>query len=383
MNKKIVGIFVCMLMVLTAFSAVATTTKQEKSSLVLSSVTPNDPGFSKQYYLQTTHRLMFVRINLFGKIPFLFPIPVKPDTDIDAPEAWGIETGSSDVVIAFVNSGIDYTHPDLKANIWNNTDEIPNNDIDDDDNGYIDDVMGWNFVQNNSDPKDEYYYGTVCAGIAGAVSNNGIGVAGICWNCSLMPLKVMNETGVSYWEDITKAIRYAADNGAKVICIAPGDYTAPTFVLDAVNYAYNKGVFLCAEVALNNKADKFYPAAYENVTAVAGINSVNKALYMTNYGDWVDICAPGSIGYTTTPTYPVYMSRAGLTQEYSFSGSYPAIVAGVAALLLSKNSSLTPDEVKALLCNNTDPYSGNKDIGSGRVNAYKALTALVNESLIR
>lgn len=378
-NKRVV-IFVCMLVMITAFSAVATTSKQEKSSLVLSTVTPNDPGFSKQYYLQTTHRMIVGYELLNGKIPIILPLFVKPDADIDAPEAWAIETGSPNVVIAIIDSGIDYMHPDLKANIWNNTDEIPNNGIDDDHNGYIDDVRGWNFVKNNNDPKDDNGGGTLTAGVAGAVGNNSIGIAGVCWHCKIMPVKVANETGYSYWEDIAAGIRYAADNGADVILISPGDYSAPTFVEDAVNYAYGKGVFLCAPTGggLVGKTNEFYPAAYKNVTAVGWTNHKDRVHFQSNYGEWVDIAASVVMIYSTMPTYDVYWNHVH-SKNYSWDGGpseAAAQVAGAAALLLSKDPLLTPAEVKALLCNNTDPYTGSHYIGTGRLNVFKALSAL-------
>jgi subtilisin family serine protease len=377
MRNKIVGILICMLMLLTAFSAVATTTKQEKSTLVLSTVTPNDPGFSNQYYLQTSNRLMWSSFRFPPKLPFL----VKPDADIDAPEAWAIETGSPDVVIAIIGSGIDYTHPDLQANIWNNNDEIPSNGIDDDLNGYIDDVMGWNFVKNNSDPKDDNGFDTMIAGIADAVGNNSIGIAGVCWHCKIMPVKVENETEYSTWEANAAGIRYAADNGADVILIMPGDVSAPTFIEDAVNYAYSIGVFLCAPGwTYSNKP--IYPAAYENVTAVGMTNPRDRAHFISSYGEWMDIAAPGMWIYSTTPTYQVPIN-GNFYENYSWTGATwfaAPQVAGAAALLKSKDPSLTPAEIKELLCNNTDPYTGSHYIGTGRLNVYKALAALANKS---
>ena len=368
-------------MVLTAFSAVATTTKQEKSSLVLSSVTPNDPGFSKQYHLQTSNRLMWAafRFPFLNHFTYKLPFMVKPDSDISAPEAWAIETGSPDVVIAIIDSGIDYTHPDLQANIWNNTDEIPSNGIDDDLNGYIDDVMGWEFYYNTSDPKDDFGHGTSCAGIAAAAGNNSVGIAGVAWNCKIMPLKILNDSGWFYWEGLASAIRYAADNGADIISMSIGDVNvSPTIVEDAVNYAYNKGVFLCAAAGNNGKNTPFYPAVYENVTAVGMTNPKDRAHLLSNYGEWVDIAAPGMWIYSTTPTYPIPKNIA-LFENYSSSGGTSFAtpqVAGAAALLKSKDPSLTPAEIKALLCNNTDPYTGSHYIGTGRLNVYKALAAL-------
>jgi subtilisin family serine protease len=308
---------------------------------------------------------------------------VKPDADIDAPEAWAIETGSPDVVIAIIDSGIDYTHPDLAANIWNNTDEIPGNGIDEDHNGYIDDIRGWDFYYNDSNVTDGYGHGTMCAGIAAAAGNNSIGVAGVAWNCKIMPLKIINETGWFAWEDLAAAIRYAADNGADVISISLGDVSAPTFLEDAVNYAYGKGVFLCAAAGNNGNNTPCYPAAYENVTAVGMTNFKDRTHFKSTYGDWVDIAASGVVIYSTTPTYNVFVNLAwGWTKNYSWSTPGTSFatpqVAGAAALLKSKAPSLTPAEVKALLCNNTDPYAGSHYIGTGRLNAFKALSALTN-----
>lgn len=334
---------------------------------------PNDPDFSKQWYLQTTWQILWVKILLWNIIPIWYPLLVKSDADIDAPEAWNIETGSPDVVIAILDTGVDYTHPDLAANIWNNTDEIPNNSIDDDLNGYIDDVIGWDFANNDNDPIDDFGHGTMNAGVAGAVGNNGIGVAGIAWNCKIMPIRVIDDQGWCASSIIAKGITYAADNGANVISMSFGadDSNNTTIMLEAVNYAYSKGVFLCA-AAGNNGDNKLYPAAYENVTAVGWTNQRDKADKNSNYGDWIDIAAPGTLIYSTDTLQDPSLDYA----YYGGSSAATAIVAGVTALLLSKDPSLTPAEVKALLCNNTDPYSGNHYVGTGRLNAFKALSAL-------
>ncbi len=347
--------------------------ENEKSSLFIDDkvpqpcIKPNDVSFKKQWYLHSTGQWFWVKTLLFGKIPIWYPLIAKRGADIQAPEAWDITTGSPNVVIAIIDTGVDYTHLDLAANIWNNTDEIPNNGIDDDNNGYIDDVMGWDFAYNNNDPMDGFGHGTGCAGIAAAVGNNGIGITGVAWNCKIMPVKVLNDQGMGSTSNIVKGIKYAADNGADVISISIGSDDTSR-MRDAVNYAYSKGVFICAAAGNGASDTKNYPGAYENVTAVAFTNLRDKVHDSSSYGDWVDIAAPGSFLYTTAPS-----------QNYTYfglsSGATPQ-VAGAAALLKSKDPSLTPAEIKTLLCNNTDPYTGSHYIGTGRLNAYKALSAL-------
>jgi subtilisin family serine protease len=353
----------------------------EPNSMIFPCGIPNDANFSKQWYLHNTGQVFLN--NYYGH-----NYSGIPDADIDAPEAWDIETGSPDVVIAIIDSGIDYTHPDLAAKIWNNTDEIPGNGIDDDHNGFIDDVKGWDFYHNDSDPKDGHGHGTMCAGVAGASSDNGIGIAGVAWSCKIMPVEIADENWASSGALAAKGIRYAADNGADVISMSFGWYTSPSMVRDAVNYAYGKGVFLCAAAGNDNRSTKLYPGAFENVTAAAMTNQNdsrcspedwNAPGWGSNYGDWVDIAAPGNLIYTTMPTYHVTFNDQGMSQNYDWGAgtSFASpMVAGVAALLLSKDPSLTPGEVKALICGNVDPYNSTEYIGTGRLNAQKALAAL-------
>ena len=332
------------------------------------SIIPNDTNFSKQWSLHNTGQAF--QGSLHG----------TPDADIDSPEAWEIETGSPDVVIANIDTGIDYTHPDLAARIWNNTDEIPGNVIDDDHNGYIDDIRGWDFFYNDSNVKDGEGHGTMIAGVIAASTNNGIGIAGVNWNSMIMPVRISNETGYSSFEFLVKGIKYAADNGADIINIEAGTFSQSNILLDAVNYAYGKGVFLCAPAGNSNSQHQFYPAAYENVTGVAATDQDDTKASFSNYGEWVDIAAPGNKIFSTMPTYHCYENDLyGVPQNYSFgTGTSMAapMVAGVAALLLSKDPSLTNDEVKTLLCENVDPYNSTEYIGTGRLNAQKALIAL-------
>jgi subtilisin family serine protease len=330
---------------------------------------PNDPYFSKQWYLDNTGQYN-------GTI----------DADIDAPEAWDIETGSEDVIIAIVDSGIDYTHPDLIDNIWINDDEIPDNDIDDDNNGYVDDVLGWDFRNEDSDPIDDWGHGTLSSGFA-ALGNNNIGIAGVCWNCKIMGVKIANETGWGKDTHTADGIKYAADNGADIILPNICFSKNLSVIRNAVDYAYDKGCVLIAPAGNNNRNKKYYPAAQENVIAVAATNDHDERCdeddwgspYGSNFGDWIDVAAPGYQTYTTMPSYHVNINDHGFQQNYDFllgtSVSAPITVC-LAALLLSRNSSLSPEEVKTLICENVDPYDSEYYIGTGRINAYKTLSAL-------
>jgi subtilisin family serine protease len=306
-----------------------------------------------------------------------------PDADIDALEAWEIEKGDSDIVIASVDSGVDYYHEDLADNIWTNNDETPGNGVDDDGNGYIDDVVGWDFVDNDNDPMDEitnpqYGHGTRCAGLHSAVTNNVIGIAGLTWYCKIMVVRVFPGAPASQVL-FSKGIVYAADNGADVINIEMAFQNNSQLLEDAVDYAYGKGSFLVAAAGNYNSPAYHYPAALDNVTAVGATNQRDERCdeddwgigWGSNYGDWVDVAAPGNAIWTLNPNDEyVYYGAGGTSLSAPF-------VAGLAALLLSKNPSLSHDEVKAFICDaeNVDPYNSTEYIGSGRINAFKALAA--------
>jgi subtilisin family serine protease len=343
---------------------------------------PNDANFSNQWHLHNTGQvfLQYNGHNYSG----------KPDADIDAPEAWDIEIGDPNIVIAIVDTGIDYTHPDLAANVWNNTNEIPGNGIDDDHNGYIDDIRGWDFYYNDSNVTDGYGHGTMCSGVADAIGNNGLWGAGVCWNCKVMPVRAFNASGWGNITSVSKGIEYAANNGADV-CSMSFAFGNISTLKDAIDYAFSKGVFLCAAAGNSNYYSKLYPAAYENVVAVAATTHNDTRVtpndwpggWGSQYGDWVDIAAPGNIIFTTLPTYHCYFNDFGacLNFDWGCGTSFASpMVGGVAALLLSKDPLLTPDEIKALLCGNVDPYNSTEYIGTGRLNAQKALTALQSPS---
>lgn len=172
---------------------------------------------------------------------------------IQAPQAWDTETGEptgpedARVVIAIIDTGIDFEHPDLAGQIWTNTNEVPGNILDDDGNGYVDDVNGWDFVNNDNNPDDDniYSHGSHVSGIAAAALNNATGIAGICPGCRIMPLKVCGTGTSCSVADIVEAIYYAADNGAKIISMSLGGPCSPTEAA-AVNYAWNKDLLIIA-----------------------------------------------------------------------------------------------------------------------------------------
>ncbi|MFQ6039263.1 MAG: S8 family serine peptidase [Candidatus Poribacteria bacterium] len=302
---------------------------------------------------------------------------------IKMPEAWAIEKGSEDVAIAIVDGGIDYNHVDLQSKIWINKGEIPDNGIDDDNNGYVDDVRGWDFADaptlpgrgdytvRDNDPMDETGHGTHVAGIAGAAVNNGVGVAGVAWNCKLMALRAGFSTIQGTYlqdDDVSAAIVYAADNGAKAINMSWGDEVSAFVIRDAVNYAYSKGCVLAAATGNNSKTIVIYPAALKNVIAVAGSDGLGEVAHWSNSNAAVDIAAPGTRVLSTT-----------INNEYRvLTGTSMAAphIAAVAALMFSKRPTLTNEEVRQLMVATATPLVGRKKaVGAGQVNAAKALAA--------
>ena len=361
MKKKIIGIFIVTLLIAATVLPVAGTMNER--------LIPNDPNFNEQWALDNTGQT-----------------GGTPDADIDAPEAWDIETGNPDVVIAMIDSGVDYTHPDLNSNLWENENEIPDNGIDDDGNGYVDDYHGYNFFNNNSDLLDNHGHGTSVAGVIGAVSNNGIGIAGVAWNCKLMILKVWNleilETRV---ETVCEAVRYAVNNGADVISMSLGfyeqDVTLEEFIQanETTNYANSKGCILVSSAGNDGTDEPLYPAAWKNVLGVAATDDNDERMsvssdYASNYGDWVDVAAPGVSIYTTAPTYPVVINGMDYILFTGTSFATPH-VAGLAALIISRNPTLSQEEIMDIIKTNVDPYDSEYYLGTGRINAYKALTA--------
>ena len=308
-------------------------------------LTPNDPYYADQWYLD----------------------------QIDASSAWNIETGSSDVVVAVLDTGVDLDHPDLAQNIWTNVGEIAGNNKDDDDNGFVDDVHGWDFVQDDNDPLptlrdnssiDVLSHGTVIAGLIAAQSDNDEGVAGLAWNARIMPVRMLSINGSGNDLDAAHAIDYAVENGADVINLSFAGYNTSTTLTRAVERAYNSGVVVVAAMGNDDQDvdnNQVYPAcskgeANDWVIGVTSSDQDDVGSSFTNYGSSCsDVSAPGEdifgLMYENLPE--------GYTEIYAggWSGTSVAspLVAGTAALLLSAYPGLAPSDVQTLIRLSVDP----------------------------
>jgi subtilisin family serine protease len=323
--------------------------------------------------------------------------------DIRLPFAWDIEKGSPSVTIAIIDTGVDTGHPDLASQIWHNPGEIPGNGLDDDGNGFVDDVDGWDFGRHDNDPRPEYsrddstgidvgYHGTFCAGIAAAATNNDDGIAGAGWSCRIMALKASHpdSTGLIYASAVAPAIAYAVDEGASIISMSFGDFAAPglpQFYQTLVDMATQAGV-LCVAAAGNEGDDvPIYPAGCERVLAVAATDFDNNRAEFSNWGSYVDIAAPGSSMWSTICTNYTFLLSDQIV--YLFLGwdtvnpymygdgtsfSCP-LVAGVAGLVRSRFPSLTPAMVMKHLIATGDPVAYDHPIGP-KVNAFQAVNSV-------
>ncbi|MBK7105037.1 MAG: S8 family serine peptidase [Ignavibacteriae bacterium] len=324
--------------------------------------TPNDPSFqTSQHYLNV----------------------------IKAQEAWDVNTGSEEIIIAIVDTGVDWEHPDLSANIWNNMDEIDNNGIDDDGNGFIDDIHGWDFggvegTSDNNPKEDRADHGTLVAGLASAVSNNEIGIASIGFKSKLLAVKtaqdnIRSESGLALVAYGYEGIIYAADNGAKIINCSWGSNNFSNAAQAVIDYAVSKGALVVAAAGNDNNDAGFYPANYNGVLSVAGTDNSDIKASWSNYGTKVDVCAPGVNVYSTWQDDPFYISADGTSLS-------SPITAGLAALVANQFPTYTPLQIAEQIrvnCDNIDNLNllYNFQLGAGRINAYKSLTNTNSKSV--
>jgi len=343
---------------------------------VLASLVPNDPYYKNQWYL----------------------------SKIKADSAWSKISESPDIVIAVIDSGVDINHPDLINNIWTNEKEVVGNGRDDDHNGYIDDIHGWDFVNNVSDPSPKFKgvwteagvsHGTTVAGIIAAQGNNNQGVAGVTWKAKIMPLKVLDDKGDGKISDVIKAIDYATANGADIINLSFVNFIYNQGMQDAIRRAHNAGILIVAAAGneqTNGKAyniDKtpIYPACYDGqlvgenmIIGVVATDALDQKASFSSYGHrCVDIAAPGISFFNAVMPGTSYDNYNKYYDGYWSGTSMAApLVSGALALIEQANPELSPREVVNILFASTDNISLlNPDylgqLGNGRLNIDRAI----------
>jgi len=317
----------------------------EPHAIRRASATPDDPQFYQQWALQR----------------------------ISAPAAWDIQTGKGNVVVAVVDSGIDFYHPELAGRVWSNSGEIPANGIDDDRNGYVDDYRGYNFANGNASPYDDRGHGTFVSGLIGAAGNNADGIAGICWNVRIMPIKAIDSDGYLYGIDAIMSYDYARTKGAKILNASFGGPFFSQSEYNAIARLRTAGVLFVAAAGNyhdNNDIRPMYPSCYalDNIISATYSDSNDILSPNANYGlRSVDLAAPG-VSVLSTTLDGSYTVASGS----SFAAPH---VVGVAALLKAQNPGKSYAWLKSTILNNTDRKPGlvGRTVSGGRLNAYEAL----------
>ena len=293
--------------------------------------------------------------------------------DISALDAWKVTTGDNSAngpLIAVIDTGIDYNHPDLKANMWVNTGEIPGNGIDDDGNGVIDDVYGYNAFADNGNPLDGHSHGTHCAGTIGAVGNNGEGVTGVMQNARMMAVKIFSDGGSTSTDAIVRGLMYSAKMGADITSNSWGGGGRSQAIYDA--FASNPALHVIAAGNSsydNDKRDNF-PSNYD-LDSIVAVASTTRNDQKSGFSQWgattVDVAAPGSEIWSTIPG-----GRYGNKSGTSMATPH---VSGVAGLIMSAYPEASNDEIKERLIKGSDPIPALQGISvsNGRVNAAKSL----------
>lgn len=331
----------------------------EPNLIYKTQATPNDTLFSSLWGMKNT---------------------ATPGVDIAAERAWDIITDTGKIVVAVIDTGIDFNHSDLKSNMWTNEKELLGEaGVDDDNNGIIDDFYGANFTtgDGNGNAFDDHSHGTHCAGTIGGSGNNQNGVAGVAWKTRLMAVKFLSASGSGTLEGAVKAIKYAVDNGANVLSNSWGGGGYSQALKEMIEYSSQKGTIFIAAAgnnSANNDSTEAYPANYDvpNVVSVAAVGSNGSLASFSSYGKKkVHLAAPGVNVLSTVPN-----------EKYAqFSGTSMATphVSGVAALVWANEPGLSAVEVKERLVKTVSPLASvkTKTISGGIVNAYNALSNIV------
>lgn len=336
---------------------------------------PNDAFFSRQWNMRND-----------GTFNQGNPL-VDADTDMD--EAWNITTGSEAITMAILDSGFKMDHPELSGRYWENQGEIPGNNIDDDNNGFIDDISGWDFVNADNDPTDDHGHGTNVTGIATATGNNTIGYAGVDWQCKVMVCKILNANNSGLLSVWAEAVMYAAENGADIINMSVGGSGNSSPLRLACDFAYDSGVTIVACMMNFNNMTTYYPAGYSSTIAIGSTDmddtrsdpffwSGNSG---SNFGPHIDAVAPGNYIYGLN-----YNSNSNYNTYWGGTSQATPLVAGLCGLLLAQNPALSPEEIRQLIRNGAEDQVGDGEdtpgfdlyYGYGRVNAYNTLLQLTN-----
>lgn len=332
-------------------------------------VMPNDPNFSNNWgLLNIGQKDAKGQEGLSG-------------SDIGATKAWNFGTGSKDIVVAVIDTGVDYNHPDLQNNIFVNTKEDPSNGKDNDGNGFVNDIHGWNFEGKNNDPMDDNRHGTHCSGTIGAEGGNGVGTAGVNWHVSIMPIKFLSASGSGSLDDAVESINYATMMGVKIMSNSWGGGGYSQAMFDAIKKAHDKGILFVAAAGNdggNNDSRPSYPASYEldNVISVAATDNRDQKPTWSNYGaNKVHLAAPGVSVYSTVP-----VSKGSYDSLSGTSMACPH-VSGAAALLWSLNTDMNYGDIKGRLMATVDPVRNlrKKALTGGRLNVYNAIANIIPE----
>ena len=319
-------------------------------------VVPNDPRFNELYGMLNTGQT-----------------GGTADADIDADQAWGVSRGSHDVIVGVIDTGIDYNHPDLAANIWTNPGEIPGNNMDDDGNGYVDDVHGYDFVNNDSDPFDDNGHGTHCSGTIGGVGNNGVGVAGVNWQVSLMALKFLSGAGSGSTADAVRAVEYSTMMHVDLTSNSWGGGGFSQTLYDAIAAAGAQNIVFVAAAGndgVDNDVSPHYPSSYDlaNLISVAATDHNDAKASFSNWGRTsVDLAAPGVNILSTLPGNS-YGQLSGTSMATPH-------VSGVCALIRSVAPGVPVAQLKNILLSSVDHVASmnNMVVSNGRLNAFFAI----------
>jgi subtilisin family serine protease len=322
--------------------------------------------------------------------------PAIEDADVDMIEAWDITTGSPNIIMAVIDTGIRMNHPEFSGRFFPNTSETANG-LDDDNNGFVDDINGWDFVNNDNNPTDDQGHGTNVTGIAMANANNNIGYAGVDWNCKLLPLKVLDANNSGFNSNIIASLYYSINRNVDLISISIGSSGFSTAYQNAVNQAYSQNIPIITCMMNFNNNTSYYPAAFNNTIAVGSTNPNDSRTVPffwsstsgSNYGNHIDVVAPGNYIYGLSHT-----SNSGYETYWGGTSQATPLVTGIVSLMLSLNPNLTVDQINIILRNTAEDQIGNpledtfgwdQYYGAGRVNAFNALSyvqSLSNEDVI-